>query len=174
MKILYLHGFGGHYSPQKKKVQELSQLGEVSGYSIDWTRPSETILKEAKKHIGGVDLVVGISMGGWLAATLGDRNEIPFVAMNPMIDPKNSYLLKSLLEPEIIDGYSDFPKNEAGLILLDQGDRVINSYVTYDKMHEYYDCRLFTGGSHRFEHIKESISIIRSFVDFTELAWGRT
>jgi len=174
MKILYLHGFGGHYSPRKKKVQALSQLGEVSGYDIDWTKPAEDLIDEGENHLDDlVDLVVGISMGGWLAATLANIYEIPFVAINPMIDPQGSSLLKTLLPAEIIDGYSDFPKDGAGLILLDEGDKSINSFTTFDTMQEYYDCRLFPEGSHRFEHIEESIPCIQSFVDLTEFTWGR-
>ena len=51
-----------------------------------------------------------------------------------------------------------------GLVFLDEGDELIDSFVSRKYLEEYYKVITYTGGTHRFEHIPESISIIEEFV----------
>ncbi|MEO1945163.1 MAG: YqiA/YcfP family alpha/beta fold hydrolase, partial [Candidatus Thioglobus sp.] len=38
----------------------------------------------------GIDLLVGTSMGGYMVAAIGDKLGVPFVAINPAIEPRES------------------------------------------------------------------------------------
>ena len=89
MNIYYCHGFASRFDPGSSKLAILRELGPVYGHDIDYTQPADEVVRECiDKLIGaGIDLVVGTSMGVWLASTAGSPTGIPFVAINPAIEP---------------------------------------------------------------------------------------
>ena len=118
------------------------------------------------------DLLVGTSMGGWLAGILGAETGIPFVAINPVIDPREtlkSWLGKGVdhqgnayeLSPDSLVSYYPFTQCGSGLILLDQGDELIPWQETFRALDGCFPVHSFAGGSHRFEHMDESLVWIR-------------
>jgi predicted esterase YcpF (UPF0227 family) len=50
------------------------------------------------------------------------------------------------------------------LVLLDMGDEVIDSYETM-KVLEGFPIRWWAGGSHRFDHMSEAITEVKSYVN---------
>ena len=89
-EITYLHGFRSFFDSNKPKVQTLSKLGPVDGPQIDYENDSLSEIEEkvcAVRPVG--DVLIGTSMGGWLAAHCGIKYGIPFVAINPVTDPQN-------------------------------------------------------------------------------------
>jgi len=185
MNIYYCHGFASRFDRGKSKVQTLATLGPVSGCNIDYTCRADEVVKLAieEGHFTNIDLIVGTSMGGWLAATLGSRLGIPFVAINPSIDP--SQTLRKYIgsgvdfqgQPytqteSIVASYYPIAKNGYGLILLDEGDEVIDSLETQKVLDGHYDVKLFSGGNHRFEHMKEALPLIEAFHDQAGIVYG--
>jgi len=72
LNILYLHGFGSSFDPHKAKVAKLTELGTVTGPDIDYTKTYSDIKEVIENFISNIpksiDLIVGTSMGGWLAS----------------------------------------------------------------------------------------------------------
>lgn len=55
-------------------------------------------------------------------------------------------------------------KTGCGLILLDEGDEVIDALETQKVLKDYYGVKLFSGGNHRFEHMVEALPLIEEFL----------
>lgn len=184
MKIMYVHGFGSLFDPESEKIQTLSKLGEVNGISVDWSKP-ETALLDLMEFAQSYepDLVVGTSMGGWGASYVAPTVAAPFVAINPAIDPANTlrkYLGEGIdhigrrytLVEEDIATLPTLNEKGCAMILLDMADQVIDPNVTLNKYSKVYDVRTFEGGSHRFEHMQESLELIELLLHYSEITYG--
>ena len=187
MNILYVHGFASSYDPDSQKVQALKTIGEVTGIDIDYS----TSVKDIESHIGKTimtnqpDIIIGTSMGGYFSALLGSKYGIPFVAINPATEPSTS-LVRHLgagttfdgadyfLAEEVVEGYKPIVKGigACGLILLDEGDEILDSAHTQELLKFSYGVQVFKGGCHRFSHINESLDEIRMFYSRSELVYG--
>jgi predicted esterase YcpF (UPF0227 family) len=172
MNILYLHGYASEFNPESDKVRALGALGTVTGINLDYTRPFDQVLSSVRLAVQSdqIDLVVGTSMGGFTASHAG----VPFVAINPAIQPRVS-LLKYLgdfagyngqnwhLTADVVAQLPDFNTQGSGLILLDQADELLDSEATRAALCGYYPVLMFPGGNHRFSHMPESVNSIRFF-----------
>ena len=185
MNILYVHGFGSQFDETSNKIQSLKDLGTVFGVNIDYTRPKHELSEELCLVAIelGIDLLVGTSMGGYMVAAVGDKLGVPFVAINPAIKPGES-LKKYLgthrtyfgeaytLTEATIRTFDAIETTGCGLILLDKGDDVISYQDTKLLLDEHYSVKVFEGGSHRFEHMSESITLIDDFYFQAGLVYG--
>ncbi|MAM89536.1 MAG: hypothetical protein CME36_19735 [unclassified Hahellaceae] len=140
LNIFYCHGFASAFNPVKPKIQCLSELGPVHGINFDFMQPAETLVERCIAALleHDIDLLVGTSMGGWLANVAGSRAGLPFVAINPAIEPSRT-LMRHVgkgvdhqgrpydLEASAVLSYSPFRLEGCGLILLDEGDEVLDS-----------------------------------------------
>lgn len=185
MNIYYCHGFASRFDASSQKIKTLRQLGPVCGDDLDYTKPAdETIQRSIDRLIStDVDIIVGTSMGGWLASIVGARLGIPFVAINPAIEPSQTlraHVGKGVdfqgkeyeLMASVVSGYGSLAQGGCGLILLDEGDDVIDWRKTRAAFHEHYSVVSFPGGSHRFEHMKASLPLIESFLVRSSLVYG--
>jgi len=177
LNIFYCHGFASCFDPDKPKVQTLGRLGPVHGCDIEYTRPAEEVLMRTieKGDLANVDVIVGTSMGGWLAASLGASLGIPFVAINPAVDPSETlrkYIGSGVdfqgqtynLDAEAVASYWPISTKGQGLILLDEGDEVIDAHHTQSVLGDHYEVILFPGGDHRFAHMEEALPTIEAFL----------
>lgn len=178
MNILYIHGFKSRFKAQSEKVQALNKLGKVFGITLDYTdtfAEIKTILHNCILD-KDIELVVGTSLGGYYSATIGASFAVPFVAINPVIDPiftLSKYIGDGVtfagdaytLKKETITAYPKFPLGGCGLILLDRGDELIDSEKTQAMLKTFYSTKIFAAGSHRFQHINESLIEINNFFD---------
>ncbi|AUR85998.1 hypothetical protein NVP1081O_263 [Vibrio phage 1.081.O._10N.286.52.C2] len=187
MNILYLHGWGSHYDPTNEKIVELSKIGTVSGFTIDYCVDATVIESLLVKHVinAKIDLIVGTSLGGFWAASVGSVTGVPFVSINPALDPStslNHYIGNGitysgneyLLTQDVIDTYKlyDFDLYGCGLILLDKADKVVDNVATQAKMDGHYEVEMFEGGSHRFEHMKESLPLIKYHYGISQIVYN--
>lgn len=176
-KTYYLHGFASRFDINSDKLKILARLGPVYGHDIDYTHGSEDVIEDSLDKLMQVnpDLLVGTSMGGWLAGILGAETGIPFVAINPVTDP--AHTLKPWigqgvdhqgqayqLTAEVVSGYYPFTHCGSGLVLLDQGDELLPWNDTVRALGDYFPVHSFEGGSHRFEHMEEALKLIREHV----------
>ena len=120
--------------------------------------------------------LVGTSLGGYWAAKFGNRLGIPAILINPTIRPQYSlkqYTGKSLLNfvtrtrnilhKDVPESYGDMESSGKFLVLLDRGDELLD----YRMAASWFDSDMvicFDGGSHRFNHMIESLPYIRQFL----------
>ena len=185
MNILYVHGFGSSFDPNSEKVQLLGTIGEIHGINIDWTDSPSDVLRSISEVIleKQIDLVVGTSMGGWAAANVGTEHGIPFVSINPAVNPSSSLLRHvgdgidylgrtySLSEKTVAE-YEPLRTGGCGLVLLAIDDDVIDPRETINNYSNHYDCRIFETGGHRFERLREALPLITEFYSSAEIIYG--
>ncbi|MFA5669862.1 MAG: YqiA/YcfP family alpha/beta fold hydrolase [Balneolaceae bacterium] len=182
--FIYLHGFNSKGDPSTQKMKELSKLGETitvdynsfSNYDTIEAHLSEQILQITLSRKNHFTILVGTSLGGYWAAVIGKKLDIPAVIINPAIQPQQTlkkYIGIKLenfkdgqpntLSSDVPSSYPDAPKVGKYLILLDLGDDVLDptkskSWFTHNPVIS------FEGGSHPFDHMKEALPEISKFV----------
>jgi predicted esterase YcpF (UPF0227 family) len=185
MKILYVHGFGSQFDSSHKKVRHLETLGIVIGVDIDYCNGFDQANATIRDVVmaNHVDLIVGTSMGGYMAARVGHDTGIPFVAINPATAPSQSlekYVGTFIdhngdskhLTSHIANGYPDIQQSGCGLVLLDSGDEVINASDTHKLLDDVFKVHTFGGGCHRFSHIAESLPLIQDHINMARTTYG--
>jgi uncharacterized protein len=173
MNVAYLHGFASFWNPASDKARSLSVMGSVSGFDVDYTAGAGAVIEHALTQLDVLqpDVLVGCSMGGWLAAVLSERCDIPFVALNPAVDPVhtlNRYIGSGLdyrgkrycLSGDTVDTFFPMPERARGLIFLDAEDEVLDSDVTLNAFRAHYPCYMYPGGDHRFQHLDLAVPVI--------------
>ena len=176
IKIMYLHGYGSRFDLQSEKMHILSQLGEVVGPDLNYGLGPDVVRKVAEDLARQEfpDLIVGTSMGGWLAGHTGTALGIPFVALNPAIRPSQTlrkYIgnpvnyegFEATIEAETVAAYPDFRTTKGfGLILCEEADEVLDAHTTIAFLKDYYDARLIPGGNHRFSSLADHLGDIHT------------
>jgi uncharacterized protein len=193
MTFIYLHGFNSDRNPTSDKLKELGKLGEVITLSYDSFALYEDILKDLKEKIKrelrdrppGEVALVGTSLGAYWAAALSGIYGVPAILLNPAIQPAKTLekyvglTLKNFVNDEVNTFREDVPKSypeisKKGklLIILDEGDEVLDPYETH-KLFADFNPILFKGGSHRFEHMPEALPHIEKFLNrIIEIGFG--
>ena len=177
MKILYIHGFGSHYDPTHDKIQMLETLGTVVGVNVDYCHGFTTVFNTALDAVVAeeINLIVGTSMGGYLAAHVGAKAGIPFVSLNPATNPgvalqkwvgtfKDYADNDKCLTPSTVESYPSITQDGAGLIVVESGDEIICAADTIALLKDVFRVELFTGGSHRFTNLTRVLPIIQEHV----------
>ncbi|MBB3142549.1 YqiA/YcfP family alpha/beta fold hydrolase [Halomonas organivorans] len=89
--VLYLHGFNsGAASPKAALVREACAGLGLPCATPDLPHRPEQALDEAAARLGALGdrpLVVGSSMGGFLATVIAERHDLPGALINPAVTP---------------------------------------------------------------------------------------
>lgn len=185
MNILYIHGFGSKYDPEHEKIKTLESLGTICGVDVDYTRGFRHVFETVMGVVltSDIDLIVGTSMGGYMAAHIGAESGTPFVALNPATCPSES--LKAWVGNNVAHDGTEFSLNEAtvanypdiieegcGLVIVESGDEVISSSETIAKLSNVFQVELFAGGCHRFAHMDKALPLIEAHILHAETSYG--
>ena len=185
MKILYVHGFGSQFNPTHEKIVALETLGTVYGVDVDYCKGFTHVFEKicsvvALEHI---DIIVGTSMGGYMAAHVGAETGVPFVSLNPAVTP-NISLAKwqgmftdfngddKCLTESVIGGYPNIATTGCGLVLLDQKDEIISAGTTFSLLEDVFNVKMFAGGNHRFAHIDKALPMITTHYATAQTSYG--
>lgn len=189
--FVYLHGFNS--TGQSAKGQFLKQRlapAEVLTPTYE-ANPDKAIACLSKLISDLIEtnsdnkalVIIGSSLGGYYAQYLAHRFRLAAILINPALEPMKT------LEPYLgwqtnyytgenyffghealqqLDSYNiQFPcKNPVPtLVLLDENDEVIDSSSAQSIYADCADVVIFADGSHRFEHLEESLALIHDFCD---------
>jgi len=186
MNILYVHGFGSCYDASNPKIVELSNLGKVFGVDLNYCDSQEKNQKIIYDSLikDDIDLLVGTSMGGYMVHKMANEYSIPYVMINPAINPSETLKkyeglgvyefqgCKYNLTKETISNFAHMQENcgcTPGLLLLDLDDKIIDAKETVKLFldSKWVDTFSWSSGSHRFDHMSESVPIIKDFISDT-------
>lgn len=114
-------------------------------------------------------IFIGTSLGGYWAYYMANLFSVPFISINPAIEPSKTLANYDIPE-QSIESYKnvwEFGKvvNSPGMILLDMGDDVISPMDTSNLLSGRYEVVTFDGGNHRFEHMVDALPYIQSFAN---------
>lgn len=172
MNILYIHGFDSAVKAQSPKYDALAELGKVTAIAPDYAEGKAAAVELATRTVKelDIDLLVGTSMGGWLAAQIGVQEGLPFVALNPSIEPHltlTQYVgndARRKLTQNAVNGYCPFPRKGQGMVIVELGDEVIDSQRTVEVLSPHFPVMQFSGGAHQFEKVGDIVAPIREFL----------
>jgi len=183
MRPLYVHGPGGLNENDQSKLDVLNTLSSsVASVEVDFCRGYEyscnLTSEHATQHVA--DLLVGMSMGGYIAAQVADNLGIPFVAMNPIVQPRN-FLEKfqggfqdrdgndHYFTEKTIKDYPDMTLSGVGLILINRGDNAahIQEYVG-----DLFSVEVDTRVSATFEGFDEYAARVEKFFNQSRTSHG--
>ena len=175
--ILYIHGYGSSVdeSMQHPKYKALSRIGKVFAIAPDYDRPPQASIDDALAAIrdNNIDLIVGTSMGGWLASQVGPETGLPYAALNPSITPKTS-LLKYPGAKNVAHLYADFTAEGCCSIFVELGDEVIDPQETIRRYSDKRPVTVIEGGAHQFENLERIIPDIEALYFHCQLVDGFT
>jgi len=109
---------------------------------------------------------MGSSLGGFLSIQLSSDLNLFAVALNPSTNPYDSlrrYIgkrknFKTGIEFEFTEeAVNSYPKkcelDGCAVIYLMDGDETLDAKETFEKLNQNYNCKLISGGGHRFKDI---------------------
>lgn len=170
--IFYCHGFGSSFDPRKEKIRALTEVLPVHGVTVDYTLPPQEVFRQFATSLRQVPqaLIIGTSLGGFFAAWLGAEFGLPFIAINPSIEPRKSlraYLGHGVnhtgerfeMTADCVKAYDSlvFRMDGQGTVVLDMGDEVLDARATLKVVDGHLPVVTFEGGSHRFDHMSDLI-----------------
>lgn len=123
MNILYLHGLLSKNISDK--TEWLSETNNLYNLQLDYKTNSENIYQELKQFINNnpIDLIIGSSMGGYLAFHLGNDLNIPTLLFNPS-------LTKNKIEKPVVTEVKNI--SVLHTLVLGKGDEIVNPLETID------------------------------------------
>lgn len=106
MKILYLHGYQGKLTDDKRSL--LEGLGELYAPQLDYDQGAKlftTLYNEVK--VGRFDICIGTSLGGLFALLIANNLKLPCLMFNPAVTYLS--LVKEMLPKEYVIFENDQP-----------------------------------------------------------------
>ena len=192
--IIYLHGFAS--SGRSWKAQRLGRwLAPIPVLAPTFRQDPPSAVGFLERFIGEAVaeapqeplLLIGSSLGGYYAQYLVRRFSAGAVLINPALNPVETLAqcvgenrifqtqevftfslsqLRALKSFDIVDPcVSPVPT----LVLVDQGDEVIDPSLAVERYSECAQVRIFEGGSHGFAHLEESLDLIKEFYQHLSL-----
>jgi len=132
--------------------------------------------------------IVGASMGGFYAQHLAQQFNVPFIMINPALDPVSLFdayagqhvnphtgevIIIDQAYQEALSKYYQQPNEQiTSLLLLDKDDEVIGYQLALDRYQTgsaKHTCKVFPGGDHAFQHLEESSLEIKQFIERVSL-----
>lgn len=93
-KCLLLHGLGSEPNPNRQRMIEklgYEVIQELHDYKAEWAKDmGESFFKTQLEKANNVDLIIGISFGGYIAYHLSKATGVPAILINPAIDRSKS------------------------------------------------------------------------------------
>lgn len=170
--VLYFHGYGS--SPLTDKVSDLKRS------FTDVRAPQIPLLfQEAQNvlcaYVEGLmcekrDLViVGTSLGGYWAAMIGAKYDIPAVLVNPAIDPMKSLAQFNdtyLTDDELAKFSKVTRSGTARVVLLADDDTIIDPHDTAALFANDAKVQRFPDGGHRFQCPERIANAVKYMIQY--------
>jgi len=184
--IVYLHGFASSERSYKARMlrEWLAPIPVLApSYPQQPRRAIPFLLEYILREVDGVRpehlLLVGSSLGGFYGEYLARRLQCSLVLINPALDPvptlhpwlgENriyyseetfSFLESDLRDLEAYAVPDPCASPVPTLLLVDQGDEVLDASVAVRRYEKCAQCVAFPGGNHGFAHLRESLEYIQ-------------
>ncbi len=192
-RLLYLHGFLSDEQSAKGQFVKAKMAEDLPGMQVHTiTYPiglPDVSVGYIKNYVElklladeeGVDwLVMGSSMGGFYAQFIAQEYGVPYIMINPALDPvsvlseyqgthqhprtKESFTIDerylSQLEQYIVESADPMD----ALLLLDRGDEVIDYQHALSLYQDRCKTVVFERGDHAFQHMEDAWSHILEFI----------
>lgn len=170
--IIYLHGFGSNNQTEKVGFLKEAFPGHrviapnIPAHALDAYLAIDKFIEQELERTAGQVILVGTSLGGFWARMFAAKFNLESIAMNPSLNPavtlkryaggKNNCRVDGWTEADA-EAYTRLPtrliETCKGIILLEEGDEILDSFATYNKYNGTNETILIPGGEHRFVHL---------------------
>ena len=140
-KVLYLHGLESNQGGPK--VDFLANEFMVHAPKMDYKDPNLEIKLYEIMTTFKPDLIIGSSMGGYVADTYARQYGLPAILFNPALHNRS---FEPAMEPEIFD--EDEIVKQRKIVVLGKNDDVIPPYIT----------KIMLENNHYYEIVLEEIA----------------
>ena len=184
--LLFIHGFnsagnGEKVTQLRTNLSNLEVVSPTLAYVPDKAMAElEKIISKGLKRKRKI-MLVGSSLGGFYAAYLAHKYSLPAIMINPLVEhsrlhseigrQKNYYTGKTYeWSMHYCDQLIKYYINPAELsvkplVLVDEGDEILGHWQAVSCYKNHADVRIYPGGSHRFDHLREAMPAIRKYLD---------
>lgn len=207
---VYLHGFLSSANSQKGRwlVQQVqTENGQTPQASEPFLNPIfkeiialtypisspaesvqkiETLLQALLAQKKQPVVLMGSSMGGYYAQFLGQKYKLPYIMINPALNPKPIFLQnlgasrnpytgeEFVIDETYIQQLEDYDVTRLDrripvMLLVDEGDEVIDvdaALMKYPGKSDFKtEVHVFKGGDHAFQHLAVAWPLIKDFID---------
>ncbi len=186
--VIYLHGFAS--SGRSSKAQRLQRwLAPIPVHAPTFRQDPPSAVRFLEGYIRDAVaqtpqeplLLVGSSLGGYYAQYLARRFPAGVVLINPALNPVETlaqcvgenrvfqtqevftFTLSQLQALESFDIVDPCASPAPTLLLVDQGDEVIDPSLAVERYSGCAEMRIFEGGNHGFAHLEESLDLVKDF-----------
>ena len=164
LSLLYIPGYGGTATPSKK-TDLLENYGTVTILDTKSIYTPHQYMESMDDVKGSFDCIVGTSLGGYWAHAFAKRMNVPFILLNPVIDPFSQ--LRDIATEQELDQYKTIlpltnDLNLPGLVVVSDNDPVIDSTRSKDI---FEDTSLFFMIPSNDDHsLNDSVDIYKDMV----------
>lgn len=180
--IIYLHGLNSSGKSQKAKAlsKTFADIGVLApDIPYDPVKAIPFLKAFIKARNDGELMLIGSSLGGYYARYLARTFLCNVVLINPALNPipllldlvgeQTNYYTgeKYILKEEMVRSLAQYDVAHLALhsiptlVLLDEGDELIDYHDAKQRYDNIGQVVVFPGGSHRFDHLQESAEKIR-------------
>ncbi len=112
--IVFLHGYGssGETSSTGKSLKEIFPQTEVVCLTYDYQNPQQSaqdILQQIQLlNQQDIELIVGVSLGGFWARWLANRISAPVVLINPSLNPAQTLKKRNDFNPDFLTHFDKY------------------------------------------------------------------
>lgn len=158
--IVFLHGFGssGTISSTGQSVKEIFPDVDVQCFSYDYLNPdksaSDIIDQLQQVNTKDIELVIGVSLGGFWARWLANKIGAPLVLINPSLSPQTSLQNRMDFDSSYLQEFDKYSVERDNLdlpitVLLGTDDEVVHPSGAIKLYLERAKIVLVEGGKHR-------------------------
>lgn len=188
--IIYLHGFNSSGASAKGQYLR-EQIADIPILTPSYHHDPEravTMLQHLIEESLPLDnnlLLAGSSLGGYYTQYLSCRYNLKQVLINPALMPlatledhlgenvnyytgeRYTLTAQHLARLRELDVPDPCNRPTPTLVLLDEGDELLDYRIAADRYQPCADVRIFPGGDHAFQHLPDSLAAIRALHERT-------
>ncbi|MDA3884791.1 MAG: hypothetical protein PF638_04275 [Candidatus Delongbacteria bacterium] len=184
--LIYLHGFNSFTSQERKKWLRENIDKDLYAPEFDWTKDGvREVCEYLEVLVENTDdltpTIMGKSLGGLIAKGVAANLGLNLIMINPSLYPADSLRTAENIRiehyksgniyftGEFVDRLErEKPSGHFGgaLVLLDEGDEVLDSNATFEELKDHYHVIMYPGGNHRFQHWEEAKDEIKKMCNW--------